>query len=122
MSAPNLPPSPSLILLEQERLEGSANIILGGSWGLMPGLADAMNGWYERCESILSAYPQLSQSERQTYHKEFFKVIWEKLGSTMAEEYRKSAIQEDELKKDRMEEDKLKKDRIEEAQFMKCYG
>ena len=87
MSTSKSPPSPSKVLEEHGSKEGDAHVMLGGSSGLMPGLADALNGWQERCETVLQSYPHLTDDEKKAYHKEFFETIWKLLGNHMANEY-----------------------------------
>jgi hypothetical protein len=86
----NQPITPQQLINQADEQEGEAHVMLGGSWGLMPGLADAMNGWRERCDLLLNNYPNLNETEKENYHREFFKAIWAKLGATMENEYIKS--------------------------------
>jgi hypothetical protein len=81
------PITPEEFISEAIKKDGEAHVMLGGSSGLTPSLADAMNGWYERCEIMLLKYPDMTEIEKTNYHRAFFKAIWVELGYIMEGEY-----------------------------------
>lgn len=99
--------SPQEFIRECDEQFGADHVMLGGSWGLMPSLADAMNGWYEQCESMLLNYPQLSESEKLAYHREFLQTIWVKLGHMVEKNYMEKPADEDILKKENIKREEL---------------
>lgn len=83
----NQPINPQEFINQASKQEGADHVMLGGSWNLMPSLLDAMDGWRERCDLLLNNYPNLTEVEIDTYHREFFKAMWARLGSTMENAY-----------------------------------